>query len=66
MKNFTTGLYTGNGPCVLMDAPTPPPLVVSPLSMAPLPLAFLLPLAELMLKVVVAPLGATIPIVIET
>jgi hypothetical protein len=43
---------------VLVDAPTPPPLVV--------PLLVALPLAELMLGIVVAPLGATIPLVIET
>jgi hypothetical protein len=43
-----------------MDAPATPLLV------APLPMAFSFPLAELMLGVVVAPLGAIIPIVIKT
>jgi len=56
----------GNGSYVLMDAPTPLPSIVPPLPMAPLPLAFSLPLTELMLKVVIAPLGATIPLTIKT
>jgi hypothetical protein len=62
----------GNGPCVLVDAPALPPLVVPPLLVVPslsvttLPLAFLFPLAKLMPRVVVALLGAAIPLVIET
>jgi hypothetical protein len=47
-----------------MDALTPPPLVVPPLVVVPLPLA--LPLAKLMSRVAIAPLGAIIPLVIET
>jgi hypothetical protein len=48
-----------------VDAPTPLPLVVPPLSMVPLLMALLLPLAKLMPRVV-APLRATIPVVIDT
>jgi hypothetical protein len=48
----------------LVDAPTPPPLVVPLLAVVRLLMA--LPLVEIMLKVVVAPLGATISLVIET
>jgi hypothetical protein len=48
-----------------MDALITPPLVVPPLSVAPLPQEFPFPLTEL-LRVLVAPLGATIPLVIET
>jgi hypothetical protein len=44
----------------------PPPLVVPPLPMVPLPLMFLLPFTKLILSVNVAPLGATIPLVIKT
>jgi len=55
-----------NGPHVLVDVPTPPPPVVPPLPVVPLPMAFSLPLVKLMLGVVVAPLGAIIPVVIET
>jgi hypothetical protein len=47
----------GNGPYVLMDAPTPPPLVVPPL---------LFPLVELMPRIAITPFGARIPLVIET
>jgi hypothetical protein len=54
----------GNGPYVLMDAPTPPPLVVPPLAVVPLLLAHSLPLAKLMLRIAIAPLGAIIPLVI--
>jgi hypothetical protein len=49
-----------------MDAPTPPPLVIPPLLVVPLSVALLLSLIELMPKVVDAPLGTTILIVIET
>jgi hypothetical protein len=56
----------GNVPRVLVDAPTPPPLIVPPLLMAPLLVALSFPFVELMLRVVDAPLGATILIVIET
>ncbi len=56
----------GNGPYVLMDAPTPPPLVVPPLPVVALPLALLLPLVELMPRITVAPLGAIVSLVIET
>jgi hypothetical protein len=72
LKNFITRLNIGNGPYVLMDAPTPPPPIVPPLPMvpplpvAPLSLPFSLPLTELMSRVIGAPLGATIPLVIET
>jgi hypothetical protein len=59
-------LKMGNGPYVLMDAPTPPPLVVPPLLVVALPLALSLPLVELMLRITVAPLGAIVPLVIET
>jgi hypothetical protein len=48
-----------------MDAPKPPHVIGPPLLVAPLPLALLLPLVELMLRIVVAPLGATIPLVTE-
>jgi hypothetical protein len=48
-----------------MYALTPPHVVVPPLLVAPLPLALMLPLAKLMLRIVIAPLGATIPLVIE-
>jgi len=48
-----------------MDALTPPSMGVPPLPMAPLPLAFPLPLAILMLKFTIAPLGAIIPSMIE-
>jgi hypothetical protein len=40
--------------------------VVPPLPMAPLPVAFPFPLADLMLGVIVALLGAIIPIVTKT
>jgi len=50
-----------NGTCVLVDALTPPPPVVPPL-----PLVLSLPLTKLMLRVVITPLGGTIPLVIET
>jgi hypothetical protein len=66
VNNFTTKLNMGNGPYVLVDAPTPLPLVVPPFPMAPLPLAFSLPLTKLMSRVVIVPLGATIPLMIET
>ncbi len=62
----------GNGPCVLVDAPALPPLVVPPLlvvlplSVTRLPLALLFPLAKLMPRIVVALLRATISLVIET
>jgi hypothetical protein len=49
-----------------VDALAPPPLVVPPLLVVPLPMALLLPLAELMLRVTIAPLGAIIPVMIET
>jgi hypothetical protein len=49
-----------------MDAPAPPPSIVPPLLMVPLLVALPLPLVELMLGVVVAPLKVTIPLVIET
>jgi hypothetical protein len=48
-----------------MDAPTPPPLIVPPLPMAPLPLIILFPLVERLLGVVVAPLGVIIPLMIK-
>jgi hypothetical protein len=72
LKNIITRLNIGNGPYVLVDAPTPSPPIVPPLQMVPpllvvpLSLAFLLPLTELMSRVVIAPLGATIPLVIKT
>jgi hypothetical protein len=66
LKNFITRLNIGNRPYVLVDAPTPPPPIVPPLPMAPLSLAFSLPFTELMSRVIVAPLGATIPLMIET
>jgi len=59
----------GNGPHILVDALTPPPLVVPsilmvpPLSMALLPLTILCPFVKLMLIYVIAPLGTTIPLV---
>jgi hypothetical protein len=59
------------GQWVLVDAPTPPPIVippppiVPPFLVAPLPLAFSLPLAKLMPRVIVPPLGATIPLMIN-
>jgi hypothetical protein len=45
-----------------MDAPTPAP-VVPPHLVVPLPLTF--PLAELMSRVIVPPLGVTIPLTIK-
>jgi hypothetical protein len=54
----------GNGPHVLMGALAPPPSMIPSLLVALLPLALLLPLIELMRGVVVAPLGATIPLMI--
>jgi hypothetical protein len=49
-----------------MDALAPPPPVVPPFSMVPIPLTLPLPFAKLMLGVIVAPLGVTIPLVIKT
>jgi hypothetical protein len=49
-----------------MDALALPPPIVPPFPMAPLPPTILLPLAELLLGVIVAPLGAIIPLIIET
>jgi hypothetical protein len=49
-----------------MDALAPPPLVVPPLLVVPLPMAFLLPLSELMLEVTITPLRAIILLVIKT
>jgi hypothetical protein len=66
LKNCTIGLNVGNGPHVLMHAPAPPPPIVPPLPMVPLPLIILLSLAELLLGVIVASLGAIIPLMIET
>jgi ABC-type methionine transport system permease subunit len=54
-----------NRPHVLVDAFAPPPLVVPPLLVVPLLVALLLPFTELMLGVAIAPLGATIPLVIK-
>jgi hypothetical protein len=48
-----------------MEALIPPPLVVPPLSIAPPPLTLLLPLTKLVLRVVVAPLGAITPLMME-
>jgi hypothetical protein len=66
MKNCTIGLNVGNGPYILMDALAPPPPIVPPFLMVPLPPTIFLPLAELLLGVIVAPLGAIIPLMIET
>jgi hypothetical protein len=49
-----------------VDAFTPPSSVVPPLLVALLPLALSLPFIKLMSGVVVAPFGATIPLMIET
>jgi hypothetical protein len=49
-----------------MDAPSPPPPIVPPLLMVLIPLTLPLPFAKLMLGVIVAPLGVTIPLVIKT
>jgi hypothetical protein len=48
-----------------MDALTPPPVVVPPLLVAPLALAFPFPFAKLMLGIAIAPFGAMIPLMIE-
>jgi hypothetical protein len=58
-------LNVGNGPCVLVDAFAPPLLIVPPLLVAPLSLVLPFPFAKLMLRVV-APLGATTPLLILT
>ncbi len=55
----------GNGPYVLMDAFAPPLPIVPPVLMAPLPLVFILPFVELMLGIVVAPLGAITHLVMK-
>jgi hypothetical protein len=49
-----------------VDALPSPPLVVPPFTMALLPLAFIFPLVKLMPKVAIAPIKATIPLMIET
>jgi hypothetical protein len=51
---------------MLVDGLAPPPPIVPQFLMVPSPLTFLLPLTEIMLGVAIAPLGATIPQVIET
>ncbi len=62
----------GNGPPVLVDAFARPPLViprllvVPTLLVVPLPLVLPLPFVELMLRITIAPFGATIPLVIKT
>ncbi len=56
----------GNRPCVLVDALAPPNSTVPPLLVVVLPLALSLPFIEIMLGVLIAPLGATILLMIET
>jgi len=48
-----------------MDALAPPPPIVPPLLVVPIPLTLPLPFAKLMLGVIIAPLGVTIPLVIN-
>jgi hypothetical protein len=66
LEDSTTWSNVEIGPYALVERPKPSHLMVPPLSVAPLPLAFLFPLVTLLPKVTSTLVGTIVPMAMET
>jgi hypothetical protein len=66
LEDFATWSNDEIGPYELVERPKPSHLMVPPLSVAPLLLAFLFPLVTLLLKATSTLVGTIVPMAMET